>query len=339
MQLRLSWIALATVLTVACSPAPRDANTVVAEIDGEKITLADLDVWIKEEWFKGQTEGKSPAALHAFRSERLQNMIDARLAEAEAARRGVEVEAMLEEETRGVEVSDGEIASFYQQNRERLGGASLEEIGPRIRRHLAQQKQRGAAQRFVRGLREEARVVVRFEAPRVAIGADGPALGPESAAVTIVEFSDFQCPFCARAGSIVKEVHERYPDQVRIVYRQFPLDSIHPEARAAAEASLCAAEQELFWPYHDVLFANATALAAPDLARYAEQVGADLPAFNACVAERRYQAQVQRDVDEGQEAGVDGTPAFFVNGILLSGAQPVDEFVRLIEDELRRAGS
>jgi protein-disulfide isomerase len=183
-----------------------------------------------------------------------------------------------------------------------------------------------------------------LEPPRVSVAAEGPSLGPADAPVTIIEFSDFQCPYCGRASNTVKQIHERYPKQVRIVYRHLPLDSIHPHARPAAEAAACANAQSRFWEFHDKIFANQRALSAPDLQRYAKEVGLDVAAFDQCVTERKFQALVDLDLKAANTAAAAagkrslGTPAFFVNGILVSGAKPAEEFYRLIDAELARAG-
>jgi protein-disulfide isomerase len=137
---------------------------------------------------------------------------------------------------------------------------------------------------------------------------------------------------------VLKQLRERYPEKVRVVYRHFPLDSIHPHARPAAEASMCAGEQDRFWEFHDLLFANTKALSDDDLAGYAEQLSLDAEVFQACIAEGRFRDAVQQDLDDGRRAGVSGTPSFFVNGRMLGGAVPLEEFVKVIESELQRQG-
>jgi protein-disulfide isomerase len=266
-------------------------------------------------------------------------MIDERLIESEGRLRGVAPEDLLRQQREAAVVTDEDVEAFYAENRARLGDATLEQMAPRIRQHLEQQEVRAAERRFLAELRQRSAVVVDFEAPRTQVAAVGPALGPESAPVTIVEFSDFQCPFCARAGPVVKQVLARYPEQVRLVYRHYPLESIHSRARAAAEAAACAEEQDRFWDYHDLLFANARALEDTDLERYAAEVELDLEGFKACRAEGRRREAVERDIADAREAGVSGTPSFFINGRMLGGAQPLEEFVRVIEAELQRAGS
>ncbi len=173
---------------------------------------------------------------------------------------------------------------------------------------------------------------------RAQVSTDGAlATGPATAPVTIVEFSDFHCPFCKRVVPTLAQLEIQYGDQVKLVFRDFPIDQLHPQSRKAHEAARCANEQSKFWAYHDALFANAPKTSPEQLKASAQEVGLDLPAFEQCVSSGKYQATVQQDVEEGTRAGITGTPAFFINGRLLSGAQPLESFARAIEDELARA--
>ena len=184
-----------------------------------------------------------------------------------------------------------------------------------------------------------------LEPPRVTVAAEGPSLGPADAPVTIIEFSDFQCPYCGRAASTVKQIHERYPKQVRIVYRNLPLDSIHPNARPAAEAAACADAQGRFWEFHDRLFANQRALAPEDLQRYAKEIGLDMAAFDQCVKDRKSQAKVDGDLAAANEAASNagkrglGTPAFFVNGDPALGREARGRVLPLDRRRARARGS
>jgi len=162
---------------------------------------------------------------------------------------------------------------------------------------------------------------------------DDPSLGSENAPITIVEFSDFQCPYCARfEQDTFPELKSRYIDTglVKIVFRDFPLTSIHQYAQKAAEASECADEQDKFWEYHDLLFSNQNALEVSSLKGYAFSIGLDTQQFDSCLDSGKYKDEVQKDMEDGISYGVTGTPAFFVNGKLLTGAQPFSEFERLI---------
>ena len=239
------------------------------------------------------------------------------------------------------EVSDEQVTAFYEQNKAKMGGATRDQVADRIRSFLDEKRTPEVAA----ALRKRAQIDRAARAAAHHGGGRGPSLGPADAPVTIVEFSDFQCPFCGRASGTVKQIHQRYPKQVRIVYRNLPLEAIHPNSRNAAEAAACADAQGRFWDFHDRLFANQRALAPEDLQRYAKEIGLDTAAFDQCVKDRKSQARVDGDLAAANEAATDagkrglGTPAFFVNGVLLSGAKPADEFYRLIDAELARAGA
>lgn len=164
---------------------------------------------------------------------------------------------------------------------------------------------------------------------------DDPARGPEDAAVTIIEFSDFQCPFCGRFfQQTLPQLMAQYGDRIRFVYRDFPLDQIHPNARNAAIAAECADDQGKFWEYHDALFSNQQALGVADLKRYAEELGLDTGAFSDCLDSQKYNDEVDADLRDGIQAGVTGTPTFFINGKRVVGAQPLQTFQTLIEQAL-----
>ncbi|MEX1071079.1 MAG: thioredoxin domain-containing protein [Anaerolineales bacterium] len=172
----------------------------------------------------------------------------------------------------------------------------------------------------------------RYEVP---ILADDPALGAEDAPITIVEFADFECPFCQRhAQDTHARLLEEYGDQIRFVYKDFPLTSLHPNAYPAALAGQCAHEQDKFWDFHDLLFSGRLGLGDEAYLAYAEELGLDIEAFTACLEDQRYVESVQADYDFGIEIGVSSTPTFFVNGIAVIGAQPFDLFKQIIDFEL-----
>lgn len=163
--------------------------------------------------------------------------------------------------------------------------------------------------------------------------AGNPALGPETAAVTIIEFSDFECPFCQRwVKETWPQIQQAYPGQIRLVYRDFPLNG-HPNAQSAAEAANCANEQGKFWPYHDKLLSS-KALGQQTYLGYANELKLDMTKFQECLASRRYQAEVEADFQYGANLGINGTPTFFINGIPLVGAQPFSSFKKIIDQEL-----
>ena len=171
------------------------------------------------------------------------------------------------------------------------------------------------------------------------IGHEHPRKGdPATAPVTIVEFSEFQCPYCSRVLPTVEKVMEEYGDKVAVVFRDFPLP-MHKEAPKAAEAGHCANEQGKFWEMHDKLFENMRALQVDKLKSYAGELGLDQAKFDECLDSGRHAATVDASMKAGQAAGVRGTPAFFINGQFLNGAQPFENFKKIIDAELKAKGA
>jgi len=156
--------------------------------------------------------------------------------------------------------------------------------------------------------------------------------------VTIVEFSDFQCPYCKAALPTLKQVDQKYGDKIQWQFKHFPLNDIHPLAQSAAEAAHCAEEQGKFWDYHDALFSIAPNFDEPGFLALAVKTSiANLDSFKACLDSRKYKASVEQDTALGQQVGVDGTPMFFINGVSLSGAAPLADFEKIIDGELQNA--
>jgi protein-disulfide isomerase len=164
---------------------------------------------------------------------------------------------------------------------------------------------------------------------------DDPVLGPEDAPITIFEFSDFECPYCQRHNlEVFNRIMEAYEGQIRYVYKDFPLTAIHPNALPAAAAALCAHEQNAFWEFHDYLFSMALGLSEEAYMQYAEDLNLDMDDFTDCVEEGRYEESVQADIDFASSLGVSSTPTFFINGIIVIGAQDFEYFVQIIDGEL-----
>ena len=172
----------------------------------------------------------------------------------------------------------------------------------------------------------------RFDVP---ILDSDPAFGPEDAPITFIEFSDFECPYCRQHFlEVYPRLLEKYGDQIRYVYKDFPLTSIHANAVPAAEAALCANEQGSFWEYHDLLFTMRLDLGSETYLTYAEELGLDLDTFGTCVDERRYADEVRGDYDFAANLGIRSTPTFFINGLVVQGALPYEEFIKIIDAEL-----
>jgi len=171
---------------------------------------------------------------------------------------------------------------------------------------------------------------VRYDVPTEGYYSRGPSEAP----ITIVEFSDYQCPFCRRwHAEVSEELFAAYPGQIRLVYRNLPLTSIHPDAFSAAEAAMCAGEQDAYWDYHDKLFGGEL-LGTGVYLQYAKDLNLDLTTFESCLNDHKYQAQIQSDSDFALNLGIRSTPTFFINGLAIVGAQPLDVFQQVIDKEL-----
>jgi len=180
---------------------------------------------------------------------------------------------------------------------------------------------------------------IATQAPQVTrynVPAEGfPSIGPKDAPIVIVEFSDFQCPYCKRFfDETYKQLLAAYPEKIRFVFRQLPLTSIHPEAFPAAEASMCANEQNSFWEYHDKVFENQDKLGRELYLQIASDLNLDMPAFEDCIITGKFKAVVQQDSDYAVNLGIQSTPTFFINGLALVGAQPIETFKQVIDMEL-----
>ena len=282
-------------------------------------------------------QAEATRGRHEVLEASLRNLVQRQLVDLEAARIGTTVAAVEADVVAAAEpVGDRDIEVFYQRNQTRIG-RPLAEVAGQIREFLERQAVVRAREEFFAVLEARFAVEYRLDPLRFAVAADGfAALGSADADVTIVEFSDFECPFCVRVQPTLKRILEQYSGRVRVVYRHFPLTSIHPYAYKAAEASLCAGEQDQFWAYHDLLFDEQHAMSEADLKEKARRLGLAEAEFTACLDSGRHTDAVRRDILEGAVVGVSGTPAFFVNGRFLSGAVPFEHFAELIDDELAR---
>jgi protein-disulfide isomerase len=318
---------------VVVGPPP---GTVAGKIAGETVTVGEVDAWIKDQLFNQATRGKNPMKVYEVRNRALEQMANERAADAAAAKAGLDRDKLMKEEVeKRAAVSDEEVQKYYEEHKDRFRNLPYEKVAPAVKRQLVAQRQVQAMQDYTKGLRDELGFENKLEAPRFEIAADGPTRGPADAPITLVEFSDYECPFCKAAKPVVKQVLDRYPTQVKLVYKNYPIES-HPKARPAAEAALCANEQGKFWEFHDDLFAKSPQIADEQILAIANALSLDIAKFEECTKTRRFQANVDADVAAGKQAGVAGTPAFFVNGVPLAGGRAVDDFAKVINAELAR---
>jgi len=330
----LGILSIIAVFHYSCKPN-RNGHK-VAEVDGEAVLSSDFE----------KTAGKAlfdqRERLYRFEKQKLDEYIGAILLTREAQSRSISVATLLDQEVNSkvLQVGDDEVEAFYKSNKSRLP-VELSKVREQIREYLRNQKIEAQKALFFKSLRAKAKIATYLKPPpafRVEVSVNGaPFKGPEKAPVTIVKFEDFQCPFCKQVQPTFAELLSRYNGKVRLIHKDLPLDSIHPQARPAAEAARCAEEKGKFWDYHDQLYANAPKASAADLKSYAKAVGLDVSSFEHCLASGKYKAAVQKDFLEGARLGLTGTPTFFVNGREISGNQPVEAFAAMIDEELARS--
>ena len=326
------WTSLCLVLTLGLGmPLAASAGDVLAKIGDTEITEEDLQPVIGSQLLSIEQR------RHQLLESGLEQVVGSKLIEMAAAERGVSVEELEAEITAAASAdpTDEEVDAFYNERSDRINQPK-EQVADQIKAYLKQQSGQNARAEFIDELRGKYDVTTYLEPLRMEVAATGPAKGPEDAPVTIVEFSDFECPFCSRVNPTLDEVMENYGEKVRIVFRQFPLP-MHSNAKKAGEASLCADDQGKFWELHDAMFADQRNLGVDGLKGMAETLGLETETFNECLDSGKYAAQVETDLAEGAAVGVTGTPAMFINGRFISGAVPYDQLATVIDQELEAA--
>jgi protein-disulfide isomerase len=328
-------LALLTCLVVApvCfgqSGDPAKRKEPLAVIDGQAITEDDLLPMVQ-----GQLRPLDEQE-YEIKKRALENLINQRLLEAEAKKKGVTKEKLLEQEVddKVPEPTDAEVSAVYAIQREQLN-KPLEEVKAQLQQNLKKAKIQQARQEYSTRLRAQAKVSVLLGPPRTEVGFDPARVrGNSKARVMIVEFSDFQCPYCREVAATLRSVLAKHEGTVALAFRDMPIQQIHPLALGAAEAARCAGEQGKFWEYHDLLFADQNRLDHNGLLEKARTLKLDEKQFDSCLTTEKYKPQIQQDSQDGMRAGVSGTPGFFINGIFLSGAQAEATFEKTIQEQL-----
>jgi protein-disulfide isomerase len=329
-------ILLSLIPSLMMKPAvPADAGEALAHVNGVAINNDEVEKAL------GAPLAKLQEQVYAMKRQMLDVFVNDALLAGEADKRGLTTTALLDAEVTAKVglVTEQEIDTVYNSHKSQITGDEMT-AREQIRAQLQRQKLAVQREAFLNTLRSQAAVTVHLKAPpvfRATVSVEGaPFKGSPTAPVTIVKFEDFHCPYCQRVQATFTALLAKYGDQVKVVHRDFPLDGLHPEARRAHEAARCAHEQGRFWPYHDVVYSHAPKTSPENLKTYAQEVELDVPAFEQCLSSGKYKAIVQQDVEEGTRLGVTGTPAFFINGRQLVGAQLLETFVQLIDDELAR---
>ena len=333
--------AVAIVCAVVAAPrswAADDPNTTVATVGDHRISQKDLDAKVKPqlEQMRAALEKRVDQLIadktFDLKRQTLESMTNDYLIQQAAQQDKLSVDDYLKKEYSGKEgVTEAAAKKFYDQNKT-PSTAQFDKIKPQLMDMFNRQA-------LLERLKKAEPVKILLEPQRVAVNSSGhPAQGGKDATVTIVEFTDFQCPFCQKTESTLKELRTKYGDKIRLVHMDFPLP-FHSHALDAAKAARCANEQGKFWPYREALFANQSKLAPSDLKASAKTLGLNTAKFDTCFDSAKYDALIKADQAAGEKVGVDGTPAFFIDGRPLTGAQPATKFSEIIDDELANGGS
>ncbi len=308
---------------------------VLAEVNGDKITNQDLQPLIASQLLQFQTQ------LYDLKKQAVDSLIEDKLLNKEASKQGVSVQDLLKNQVSDKvgTVSDEEAKVLYEKAKDRVGGKSFDEVKEIIKKQVQQQKTLLAAQSYVDQLKSNSQVKIFLTPPKIDVGVDNdPFKGNKDAKVTMIEFTDYQCPYCSRAHPTVQELIKEYGDKIHYVLRDFPLE-FHDKAPKAAEAVNCAGEQGKYWEYSDILWENQQALDVADLKKYAGQLNLDTKQFDNCLDSSKFANEVQKDQADGAKAGVTGTPTFFINGEMITGARPIEQFKEVIDRKLKESGS
>ena len=305
-------------------------ETVLATVDKVEITQQQVDDSIAARIYPLQQQ------LYAIRKAALENLVTKKLLENEAAARGVSVEELRQELTRGeVDVTRVQVEEAYRQNASFFAAMSPDEARERLRLDLENQARMKHYRAGLEALRKKWTVTLNLPPPVFVSELDdgiSPSKGATNPVVTIVEFSDFECPFCRQVQSTLKQVFESYGKEVRLIFKHLPLEG-HRNSLPAARAAYCAAEQDRFWQFHDALFASGN-LSPPVFEQIAADLGLGVPKFQACLDSEQSRTAVVKDIEAARLLRIDSTPSFIVNGRLIKGAISFADFRKIIEQEL-----
>ncbi len=305
-------------------------ETVLARVNDKEITQKQVDDSIAAQIYPLQQQ------LYAIRKAALENLVTRTILESEAASRGVSVEELRKQLTQGeIKVTAAQVEEAYKQNASFFASMSPDEARERLRLDLENQARMKNYRAGLEALRKKWTVSINFSPPVFVSELDdgvSPTKGSPNPRVTILEFSDFECPFCRQVQSTLKQVVERYGRDVRLVFKNLPLEG-HRNSFPAARAAYCAAEQDRFWEFHDALF-SAQDLSPPLLELIASNLGLAPERFKTCLSSEQSRAAIIKDLEAAKLFRIDGTPSFIVNGKLIKGALSFADFQKIIEQEL-----
>ena len=325
---------------VLASSSSGPAQSVIASVADQTISSEEIEKPLEIRIFELERE------IYRVKRDFLDQMIVRILLEKEAKQRGISPQQLVNEVMLSdkAEVEDAELERYYQENRGRMSDwkGTEADLMKQMRASLQQRKAQQQVLDYARSLRSKYEVVVYLKeppSPHVQVSMENnPVLGPAEALLTVVEFSDYQCPACRRNHEVVRQLRAEYPKEIRWVFKDFPMAG-HQWARKAAEAAHCAGDQGRFWEYQDRLFSASEAseeLAPEQLKQRARELGLRGDEFDRCLDGGKYQGDVEKDVQEGKRAGLNTTPSFVINGRLVPGGPPLERFKEIIEEELEK---
>jgi protein-disulfide isomerase len=309
-------------------------ETVLASVNGVAITKQQVDESIATRIYPLEQQ------LYAIRKASLENLIVSRLLEVEATARGVPVDVLRRQLMQGaVEVTRAQVEEAFAQNASYFASMSPDEARERLRLDLENQARMKHYRAGVESLRKKWTVAVNFTEPVLVLDDGGsPMLGAEKAAVTIVEFSDFECRFCREVQPALKQILESHGKDVRLIFKHLPLEG-HRNSVPAARAAYCAGEQDRFWQFHDALFAAGDLSPPGVMDQIAAGLGLGMARFQVCLGSEQSRTAVVKDMETARSLRIDSTPSFIVNGKLIKGALSYAGFKKIIERELQQTSS
>jgi protein-disulfide isomerase len=332
----LSLLFLAPNLQAQENVQQADPNQVLATVNGQNITRAEL------EKFGGKNLIKQEMELYDYHSSLIDGLIDKKLLEIEAKSQGKTVSQLRQENinSKVKDPSDAEVEAFYKKNQRRFAKYKREQVIPFIKNRLKSDARKQVREAYLAELSKKYKHDKLMKRPhpiqraKITINPSDPSQGNANAPIKLVEFTDYQCPFCVKARPVIEQVLKTYPNQIHYVLKDFPL-SFHKEAPKASEAAHCAKDQNKYWEYSDLLWENQGDLRISSLKKYAKSLNLNMGDFNTCLDKGKYSQLVENNLKEGKIAGVSGTPAFYINGRQLSGARPFAQFKQIIDEELK----
>jgi len=318
-----------SLLLLAGLAVAQDPSEVVSEVNGVKITRGELEQKEANKLLQVRYQ------TYLAESQALEDLIDQHLLEMQAAKEKVTVEQLLDREVNSKvkNPTEDQLQVYY----EGLGTKEpYDSIKDKILDHIRQMRINKAKAAYLQTLRTQASVLITLAPPKAdfTLG-DAPRLGPENAPVTLVEFADFECPYCAKVYPQLKKLREEFGDKVSIAFKNYPLP-MHAHAQKAAEAARCAGDQGKYWEYHDLLFTEKQ-LEIPQLKKYATELGLDAKSFDKCLDSGQQAAAVQKELAEGRQLGISATPSFFINGHFFTGAADYNTLRSMVAQQLANA--